>query len=562
MKKLTLFLSAVLILSLIAGCTAVPPATQPTETTAPVTTTPSTTAPPETTVPTTDPSTTAADIAAIRELIEQDHSWYARALGFSYMDAEYLDVAEFFSCGFPNESREPTEEEWALLKDLPGFDPSKKLIRLPAEKANAVLDACFGITIPYTSGGHNVKMVYLESTNCYYFMVDEVQPFPEIKNLSITRAEPDGYTYRLDFLYNGEELTREVICRYGRTIVLGNTNAYLIQQQIWNRELLPPAEYNWTVYRYDMPSNTEARPYYSAITSTQELQAFWERCPGLMLHTQGADPLSIETVTAQYDDDFFKDHVLVVITCNGQKDTPPTISRIDTHIGSKLPYLAYLDGTSIWSVQPEPYLFFLTLPADSWDYEWNSYSGQQLDTTSLHLGVYWRHYTAFLPDGSLCLPLTTDVGNITDYSVKTCYTAQLHEAAMGRQSPVDAGVYFSWEQLESKGYSDLYDKNSTTDALPKSYVQLIEEYGESYFDDKILVDVFIQTKNPRIPTIERLDITEGRLRIYYSYDPTDETEGPYAYFYHLLIELPKHYLDRFIGTECWDITYAIDYIPK
>ena len=95
MKKYTLFLSAVLILSLIAGCTAVPPATQPTETTAPVTTTPSTTAPPETTVPPTTESLDNEQARYLEAFHLVDENGYEGEAGQKLCELCYTDIEKF-----------------------------------------------------------------------------------------------------------------------------------------------------------------------------------------------------------------------------------------------------------------------------------------------------------------------------------------------------------------------------------------------------------------------------------------------------------------------------------
>ncbi len=82
---------------------------------------------------------------------------------------EELRIAQFLANGFRNESTEPTAEERAALADLlPGLD-SAALIRIPAEKLRELLRCRFDTTPEALNQECFEGMVYLESTDCWYF---------------------------------------------------------------------------------------------------------------------------------------------------------------------------------------------------------------------------------------------------------------------------------------------------------------------------------------------------------------------------------------------------------
>ena len=161
-----------------------PTATDPTETTAPIETTvpPETTAPivttvpPETTESTTpemQPNETLPDsqLQAFTDMLGDSRSWYNRALACEYAKPEELELYWFFYCGFPDESQKPTAEEWEQLKDKQGFDENCDLIRLPEYKMDQVLQDYFGISLEDIPAEGFSRMTYLESTDCWYFMI-------------------------------------------------------------------------------------------------------------------------------------------------------------------------------------------------------------------------------------------------------------------------------------------------------------------------------------------------------------------------------------------------------
>lgn len=581
MKKLSLILSALVLLLLLTACdnhivttVSTAPTTAPETTVSPTTTAPETTvaptAIPVTTVPEVSNSQEAQNIIAIRALFEAESSWYRRALLLERFSSDYLDITTIFRCGFPGESKEFTDEEWAYLKDIPGFDRSKELIRLPVDRMNQVLRTCFGIVLSDIDPVSLTELVYLESTGCYYLMADNAytEPVTDVRHIKSTDSE---HVFAVHYRYQEELRTAYLYCNGQETTFLSGETAKHIRQDAQERTALENTEYSWTVYRNNGQPFTPGDYLGSSIASVEALEQYLVRHnqhPLYALDASADDPgQTLSQLTAHCDAAFFRENILVLISCVGEKNTLPTVSRVDYAPESAIPFMVYIDDIPAFPEEREHYTIMLTIPAKYWNREWdkNSYGRLQLRTVYKHLGVYW-HYDSipFLPVGDISLPLSGETTSITNYTVKTCYTALIDERGMGRQGPVDGGItstYADLQQLLSHDASEMYDETSTTVQFPVSYRDLLESYDEAFFEDHILVDVFIEVSNTSIPTVERLEIVNGMLRVHYNRDETNTVNGPFAYFYHLLIEVPKVVLDSIVGLDFQCAAHTALYIP-
>lgn len=187
MKKTVICLCVFLCL-LMVSCAQTLQTNPNTESTAPSTYAPPTTTqsqplptPAPTTEPTTHPSdppepsttevptTVSAELAAYNALFGNHKSWYNRVLTCQYESPKELNLLDFFYCGFGDE-RIPTDAEWEALKDLQGFNENYDFFRLPVDKMNEVLTTYFDITLDDLEPSGFEGLVYLEGTNCYYFM--------------------------------------------------------------------------------------------------------------------------------------------------------------------------------------------------------------------------------------------------------------------------------------------------------------------------------------------------------------------------------------------------------
>lgn len=123
-------------------------------------------APAPSTAPTEDPLCLEMDA-----LFGDRSNWYNKALTCTYDDSKNISLKALFYGGFKGESQDPTDAEWAELKDQPGFREEYDLMRLPKDKMNQVLTTYFGITLEDVADTGFEGLVYLESTGCYYHMV-------------------------------------------------------------------------------------------------------------------------------------------------------------------------------------------------------------------------------------------------------------------------------------------------------------------------------------------------------------------------------------------------------
>lgn len=199
MKK---YVALLLILStlLLAGCVSADPLTTvgagvgslpDKQTTAPsLITPPTTTTQP---IPTTQPSSSAPvdELAEFNALFGKPGSWYNLVLTCEYATPGHIDLSMLFYNGFTEESREPTDAEWAELKDQPGFNINYNLFRLPVDRMNQVLTDLFGITLEDVDAAGFENLVYLESTNCYYMMHTDALAAENLNAISVETVE-DG----------------------------------------------------------------------------------------------------------------------------------------------------------------------------------------------------------------------------------------------------------------------------------------------------------------------------------------------------------------------------------
>ena len=155
------------------------PATQPTEpTTAPITST----QPPETTKETAPPIQTVPhntlptpELQMYNDLFSDPYGWYNAALRCEYATPEDISLLMLFYGGFEDESRDPTDEEWAQLKDIEGFNENYDLLRLPVRKMDTILTELFGISLADVKPEGFEGLTYLESTDCWYHMTTSIR---------------------------------------------------------------------------------------------------------------------------------------------------------------------------------------------------------------------------------------------------------------------------------------------------------------------------------------------------------------------------------------------------
>ena len=130
-------------------------------------------------------------LTRINPLFSNWRTHYSQALLCTFDDPKELDLKTLFYRGFEGESQEPTDEEWALLKDKPGFEEGFDLMRLPRKKMNDVLVEVFGVSLDYIADTGFAGLVYLEETDCYYHQVSDVEALTGFNAVSVEIQE-DG----------------------------------------------------------------------------------------------------------------------------------------------------------------------------------------------------------------------------------------------------------------------------------------------------------------------------------------------------------------------------------
>lgn len=110
-----------------------------------------------------------------------------------YTDPSQINLRLLFYRGFSDESQTPTDAEREELQGKVTLELD--LRRLPVEKMNQVLSRYLGITVDEMDVSSFAGLVYLESTNCYYFSVGDVEYVDNFKAIRVENME-DG-TVRL-----------------------------------------------------------------------------------------------------------------------------------------------------------------------------------------------------------------------------------------------------------------------------------------------------------------------------------------------------------------------------
>lgn len=130
------------------------------------------------------------ELAKLGIQFESGCTWYNMALTSRYESTNQINLSNLFYNGFADESHRFTEKELEGLKALEeqgillvseDFD----MTRLPVDKMNAVLEMYFGTTLDQLDEECFEGLVYLESTDCYYFKVQHTDSL-SAENITIT----------------------------------------------------------------------------------------------------------------------------------------------------------------------------------------------------------------------------------------------------------------------------------------------------------------------------------------------------------------------------------------
>ncbi len=178
----------------------------------------------------------ADELKKLNALFADFNSRYNWAAGQFYQSPENLKLLHYFYGGFKGESQRPTDAEWKELEGRPGFNINYDLFRLPVDKINADLQKHFGITLDDLSHESFDGLVYLQSTNCYYFMGTGVNGCADGFQATNVQTQPDGTLLVTYTVQSNSAIYRKSTCQMGLKAV---GDGYQI---LYNR-VLEPAEY-------------------------------------------------------------------------------------------------------------------------------------------------------------------------------------------------------------------------------------------------------------------------------------------------------------------------------
>lgn len=146
----------------------------------------------------TEPSEYQEELEKLKGLFKfGKENWYNMSLTSFYTKPEEANLGKFFYNGFKDiPAAGPTPEEAELLKNMPGFEAGFDLIRLPAERMEAVLQEFWGLQLSDFDLSKS-SLYYVESKDCYYLSHTDAAGFVDIQFENLVKAE-DG-TITVDY---------------------------------------------------------------------------------------------------------------------------------------------------------------------------------------------------------------------------------------------------------------------------------------------------------------------------------------------------------------------------
>ena len=513
MKKSILFLSAVLALSLIAGCTFSDPVLRPAETTGSTTPTTVPTAP--TTVPTTpttapnDPTTVPTDppeptedpkIVETRSLLSS--GWFNQALTSTYSEPEYLDLYEFFYNGFAEESKKPTDEEWELLKNIPGFTKGYNLIRLPASKMNEVLLRYFGRTLESNCIGLD-KFTYLESTDCYYHMTLESNT---VGGINVTKIEEHYNETLIYYTKDGsDQQFRVTLLSY-----LGNGYTVTANQMIMDNESL-----TWFA-GFPEPDN-----YRRLFTSE------YRSNPRLLMDVFLHDP-----------DAFVKYIALEKKGWNGPAHSVSLVMR-------------NFDGTEEWEQYVAACKRIAEDPTSTPDEQYAAFQ------------MIWDKLTQE-EERAYRLQALAKRTPLDDYTVDTCRITVDPSGGNVPQFNTNAWIYTSSDEFPNfVSSSQSKEDTGTSESSLKSYAQIVSSYDADFFEENVLVRIDVRGNKNVVPVVSKVTVGEESYwtSSFSVYLECDETNWDGWTVHVLFIAIPKEHYQPYI-VDHHEIDFIINGEPR
>ena len=502
MKKLTLALSLILLLSALTGCSNIP-------TTASSTTAPETTAPPTTASPVTMPN-----IVELESFLVLSGNWHKKALTSLYESPKDVDLFLLFRDGFDDELREYTDEEKALLRDYTGFLTSRPLIRLPAEKMDAALQEAFGLTLAETNGVGLEHFVYLPDTGCYYTTALEDPDIRGMSVLSMKVLENNCLQVRY---------TTETAPLSGKTGILTlQVNADGTMQILSN-------------LRKDEPATGDPDPFANLPLDTPDdyLAVF-----PLM---DGLNPWDHSSITVVYRRSLLRSYFL--------KD-PEMFIRQMPNDSTRLYHLAV---SLRYALRPTD---FNSVKAVCQSMRSNtSFTGNEQLAATMVL-----EQLLISGDERKAIVETELEGRteITDYTTAVVRFGVHPGVGYAPQATPDFLLYSSYEKfreyreslLAQKDHGLFFDADITDALCPESFRDVTARFDEAFFKENILIQIYTLSPADSLPQVTKLtgkkpDIIVGSLLVHLEYDPNQPDSRDDVSDRMIYIAVPKAVYEQY-----------------
>lgn len=506
-KKPKLFLTAaialLLVLSIVTGCAFTGPVTRSAET--PDITTPTTVPNNPTTLPTdpttvpTDPTAAPTDppeptedplITEMRSLLSS--GWFNQALTSTYSAADYVDLYEFFYNGFPEESKKPTDEEWELLKNIPGFTKGYNLIRLPVSKMNEVLLRYFDRTLESNCIGLD-KLTYLESTDCYYHMTLKSNA---VGGINVTKVEElDDVIYIYYTKDSSDEQFRVTLLSY-----LDNGYTVTANQMIMENESL-----TWFA---GFPEPDNYRHLFAPPQTDDESLSYARLLLDVFLH----------------DPDTFVKYIALE-----EKGWYGPAHRVSLAMRN-------FDGTEELKQYIAACKRIAEDPASTPDEQYAAFR------------MIWDKI-GHEAERAYKLQALAKRTPLDDYTVETCLITVDPSGGNVPQSWINAWVYTTSEEFPNTAASSQSEEaTATSEPSLKSYAQIVSSYDADFFEENVLVRIDVRGNKNVIPVVTK--VTAGGQSYWTSpfsvYLECDSTNWDGWTVHVLFIAIPKEHYQPYI----------------
>ncbi len=126
-------------------------------------------------------------LAEFDKLFRDMNNWYNKGLTDFFADSSEINLKMLFYRGFSDESGKLTDAEKEALQGKVNLELDVR--RLPVKKMNEVLSRYFNVSIEGLQSSSFEGLVYLESTDCYYFSAGDTEVVENFKAIRVESLE-------------------------------------------------------------------------------------------------------------------------------------------------------------------------------------------------------------------------------------------------------------------------------------------------------------------------------------------------------------------------------------